>query len=335
MPDPKDYAKYQEVLTASAQSYGVPESVLVRLLFLGDYKDSGEDPYDLIPKTASELRDYAQMFNGDYERAVAAYYTSPQDVSKAQSRAVQSGGITGFIGKKDWRDFLPEEARVSTANVWQKGNPTIPPELISETFKPISRSTVSRDVPPGQIPEPRFSDFLDTYGDVATASTAYYEALAQVKALRSQDANDAASYLDLITQSLSADIASRNLSLAQANAEFGRRLDALQVGGDLFTGLLKYTIPPTNNGYVYGSEPGGFAESIGLPNVRAQPINIDPIGMANEIVRSSPSTNVGTPDLSELNRLKADYVLEQALKKARGTPSASSLNSQLAGSMGF
>jgi len=111
-----------------------------------------------------------------------------------------------------------------------------------------------------------------------------------------------ATYLDGVIGQIQSDIDARRLTTEQAVAEFNRRMDAFQEGGQQFQGIQPYTIPRGVE-YIPGFGPGGPATKVGLEPVKASPIEYDPFGMATQIVAETPNiANIGVPSTDPLQQ---------------------------------
>jgi hypothetical protein len=339
MPDPSKFPELKDLVDQSAASYGMPVALLTRVLFSGGYRSEGEDPYTSIPREAQYIASLAKRFNGDYQKALAAYYTSPTTVAAAEKKAKASGvnlnigagiGIPGTplaVGKKlksidlfggsSWQSYLDKDTQTKLSTAWAGGtsDESLPPGLITSAFKPGGPSGgTSRYVPAGTIPEPRIEDYWDSFNNRYDYQS-YVEDRQAVRSMNQEGITDAMAYLDLVTQQLSNEIALSNMSMQQANEEFSRRMEALQTGNAMFTQMLQNVIPPTGTGYVYGGEPGGFASQLGLPPTPYRPTNLDPYAMANQIVAGSSYGSISTPSAGL--QQDAFKMVQDAILKAR------------------
>jgi hypothetical protein len=106
--------------------------------------------------------------------------------------------------------------------------------------------------------------------------------------------------MDRIIDYIGQSIESRKLRTSQVVEEFNRNMAAFAEGGKQYLGGLQYAYQP-RNGYIPGREPGGLGQTLGLPNVKAQPYLFDPFQMSLDLLKNTqPITSVGTPPATEL-----------------------------------
>ncbi|KKK87095.1 hypothetical protein LCGC14_2756650, partial [marine sediment metagenome] len=108
-------------------------------------------------------------------------------------------------------------------------------------------------------------------------------------------ATNLSTFIQGTVSELQLEIDADRLDTEQALGEFNRRLDAFAEAGKQFQGLLPFTIPRGAE-FAPGFGPGEIGEQLGIEPVKANPINIDPFQMAQDIVNQTPDlTGIGVP----------------------------------------
>jgi hypothetical protein len=106
--------------------------------------------------------------------------------------------------------------------------------------------------------------------------------------------------MDRIISQIGNTIESRKLRTSQVVEEFNRNIAAFAEGGKQYLGALQYAFQP-RGGYIPGREPEGLGQSLGLPNVQAQPYKFDPFQMSLDLLRNTqPITSVGVTEINEV-----------------------------------
>lgn len=304
MPDYR--AQYEQKVREAARRYGIPEQIYVNMIaqesqfnpnarnwesgaagiaqFMpATAKDLGIDPMNpdqAIDAGARYLAQLQKLLNGDLVAAVAAYNYGPGNVGKAIAESKLKGGT--------WQDRIPAETQ----------------KYLSAAFaNDQGPSTAGRTGASGYA-EPQLEDYAiwseDLEGNRTIAGYdvgAFNQARAQYDAFTASKEEDFGKYLDDVIASIGLQLESGQLNVNKANLEFRRRLDAFAEGGQQMTNLLGYALP-VGQEYVTGREPGGFYEQMGLAPQRASGIVYDPIGIANEIVNSTPNLmEIDTPQV--------------------------------------
>lgn len=360
------------VIQEAARTYGVPEGLLIQMMawesanFSPDVvygRRKGADgeigvaqfmpatrnlvaakignfdpanPYEAIPAAAWLLKNEADTFGGDWEKGVAAYNAGAPRVAQAIKDA-SVGRLYDTSDRGDWKKFLPASTRdIYLPNVYGAGENSPSPTTFSSMVTPPGTGSAGvSPTRPGDIAPPDLNKFIAEYGDVE-GYRLYLESYKTYQSMRYQEAADVSTYLDALTNEISQEIAVGNLSLAQANAAYGRRMDALTQGNSMYKDLLQYAIPPSSvGGYLPGGEPGGLYESLGLAprSIPASDVSqINPFQMAQQVLAESPPIPTGVPDISALQGGSAQ--LQAALEAARGGSPSSTTNAGRGTSVG-
>lgn len=124
---------------------------------------------------------------------------------------------------------------------------------------------------------------------VAKENAATNRMSAQTQA-RGQTAQEVADYLEWVGTSIANSLDRDALRTDQAVKEGQRHLDLFKEAGAQYRDLQDFSIPLVEGQeHLYGFEPGGFAESLGLEPYKATPQMVDPFNMAKEILATTPS----------------------------------------------
>jgi hypothetical protein len=304
------------------------------------------DPIEAIWAAARHLSELSRHFNGNWEMAVAAYNAGQPAIDEAIKKSQQSGAnplglpslnlpfgignpaanpITQALFGESWQAFIPESTRTLYLPAVYGQGAEGPPSLsefragVGAELQP-SLAPAS-DVPLDEqgLPVLSYNDFLQRAGGDHFIALQDWTAYQQARRYGQENRiNDALSWIEAVSNELSADVESRRLSLDQATQEFSRRLDALEYGTNTVRDLAPYTIPRTGTGALFGFGPGEIGSRLGLAAPSPSYSFPDPLGLAEGLVRSTPAlTSFGTTDLSALSQ--ANRILQEALGYARSS----------------
>lgn len=290
---------------------------------------------DAIWATAKYLGQLVKKYNGNTEQAAAAYNAGEPDVDAAiksagsKSSARPGGGLnlgslidSATLGITNFSSSWQEELRSIQKSKYKGAVDTVGNYLpaikkrtqgVTEPEYPgTSRRTTGGTTGTGATPRmPTYDEFLESAGgDTVQAYRDYLDMLKSQKANERTRLSDMASYLELLGNQVTQEIAAGGLTLQQGAAEFNRRLDAFESGVKQTDTLSKYAVPTNAQGYAYGFEPNGLSTQLGLPTYRPTTQQVNPFGMAMDIVNQTPNLAPGVPDRSRYNAQVGDFERE-------------------------
>ena len=195
----------------------------------------------------------------------------------------------------------------------QAGQGTAPSNAINWPKLEDFTTTVTTDAYGNTAQQTDWSAYMTALGDVVMAyvganvplpadapqmAKMVYDTLSSQKQSEAtaQRRSDLASFIDTSISALASDVASRRLSLDEAQQEFDRHLKAADFATKAWETALEYSLPPGAE-YVPGFEPAGVATEVGMEPWKASPVRYNPFETANQIVSGTPTlTDIGAPD---------------------------------------
>ena len=327
---------YSGLIRTAANKYGLPESVLTRLLaqesgnfdpdvisgrrrggagelgiaqflpstlqWLQTNPEYGKfdplNPAQAIDAAAHYLADQTAIFNGDLEKGVAAYNAGAGNVQLAIQRA----------GRGDWRQGLPE----TTKNIYL-------PKVYGSPDSQVNTQSWRGDRPP------ELTDFLnpdgtpDPYG-YGDAIKSYYEGL---NLKRQYELGPESQFIDDVIKELKLEIEAGNLNVRKASEVLNTRIQGYKTAVDFYS----------SDAFKYGAPPGAThipAGQYGSSVLGRQPsaiqggVTINPMQEALNVYREAQSTigGVQTPSVPDISGMRRNMYNPPAAPNVSGAVSS-------------
>jgi hypothetical protein len=127
---------------------------------------------------------------------------------------------------------------------------------------------------------------VDTYHPPAWRPGEYeLEVQDRAQVAAAQESANMVNYLDSVATGIELDLAAGRLELDQAAEEFDRRLEAFAEGGRQMAEMWQWTVPRGSAGQPLHAD---IREALGMRPWISDPMTIDPVAKAQEIVESMP-----------------------------------------------
>lgn len=350
-------AELEKIAQAAATNWGVPVPILMRLLgwesggwnpdVISGAKRGGDgeigiaqfmpstatqlgqqwgksfdpsNPVEAIAAAARHLSELAGHYDGDYEKAVAAYNAGQDAVDKAVHDA--RGGtrenniLTNAVGLSkgtDWKNYIPSSTKDKyLPNVFAEGKDTTSQDdfvrKASATIKGASTPSVPLVGGNGQLSPPNIADFQqdDGNGGKVTDTAGYYKAWSEYQAIQESKQKLAsgplAQYVDDTIKDIQQQIESGKLDLNKANDLLSTKVNTFKNANDVYSSdVFRYGAAPGATS-VPGAHPGQTIPFSGG-------VQLNPLQQALDINNQASSLigNIQTPQVPSLASIMGGY----------------------------